>query len=395
MMPSSGTHAFPPAVVLGVTTNGLSFVRSLGRRGIHVTMLETPAGHPGMTSRYGTPCPLPDITDHPDAWLAALDTIGRREEHPVLIATGDEHILFVSRHRELLARHFRFRIPAAGLAEVLCSKQAQYERLIEMDCPMPKTAFVKPGDDNLFELAERTIGYPCVVKPTSSHGWRRRGTGVKLRLAHSPDELRAALDEMAATGVPFVLQEFIPGGDDQIHACVAYCGEGGRLLASMTKQKLRQHPPRCGNGSFQISTHNPEVAALSEGILQQLGYQGLVAIEYKWDARDSLYKMMEINPRSVSGNQLAVDAGVDLPWVYYRDLTGLPIPARAPCRAGVKYLHLGWDLQGFLIEHRAGRMALLPWLRSILGARSFAMFSWRDPRPFLSYAWAALRSLRA
>ena len=393
MMPSPGTKVIPPAVVLGVTTNGLAFVRSLGRRGIQVTMLETPAGHPGMTSRYGSPCPLPDITDHPDAWLAALETIGGRGERPVLIATGDEHIQFVSRHREQLARHFRFRIPAAGLAEVLCDKEAQYRRLIELGCPMPKTAFAKPGDGNLFELAERMIGYPCVVKPSSSHLWRRRDTGVKLRLAHTPGELREALRDMTEAGVPFVLQEFIPGGEDAIHAYVAYFGAQGHPLASMTKQKLRQHPPRCGNGSFQVSTHNQEVAALSEGILQQLGYQGLVATEYKWDVRDNRYKMMEINPRSVSGTQLAVDAGVDLPFVHYCDLVGLPIPLSAPWRSGVKYLHLGWDLQGFLIEHRAGRMGFLPWFRSILGARSFALFSWHDPRPFLEYAWAGLRRI--
>lgn len=384
----------PPAVILGVTTNGLSFARSLGRRGIPVVMLETPAGHPGMTSRYGIPCPLPDILEQPEAWLAALDEIARQASEPVLIATGDEHILFVSRYRERLERHFRFRIPAPGLAELLCDKEAQYRRLLELECPLPKTAFVTGSPTDLIELAERTVGFPCLLKPSFSHCWRRRGTGVKLRLAPTADALRAALRDGAAAGEPFVLQEYIPGHDDTLHGYLACYGANGRPLAALTKRKLRQYPPGCGNGSLQVSTQNPEVTALSERILGRLDYQGLVAIEYKWDARDAGYKIMEINPRSVSGNQLAVDAGVDLPFVYYRGVLGLPIPPTPPARPDVRYLHLGWDVQAFLAENRAGRLSLLSWIHSVIGARSFALFDWRDPRPFLSYAWAALRGGR-
>jgi hypothetical protein len=52
---SSAASSFPDAIVLGVNTGGLSFVRSLGRLGVSVTMLDSAPDRPGMRSRFGTP----------------------------------------------------------------------------------------------------------------------------------------------------------------------------------------------------------------------------------------------------------------------------------------------------------------------------------------------------
>src|SRR5687767_2052839 len=101
------------AIVMGVTTNGLAVVRSLGRRGIPVTMMEWQT-RPGMRSRFGTPLLMPSIYSQPETWLATIVGIGRDSScKPVLIPTGDEYVLFVSQHRDFLREHVRFSIPSA------------------------------------------------------------------------------------------------------------------------------------------------------------------------------------------------------------------------------------------------------------------------------------------
>ncbi len=377
--------------MLGVTTNGLSFVRSLGRRGIRVWMLDGSPGNPCMRSRCGTPVRLPDIGDHPDAWLSAvMERALRASSPPVLIPTGDEHLLLVSEHREMLAPHLRFRIPPPGLPEILCDKRLQYEALEERGWTIPKTAYPEAPCD-IARFAEETVGFPCLLKPYASHRWRRRGTGVKLRAAWSEPELRAAWDEMTAAGVPALLQEVVPGGDDRFHGYLAYYDAAGLPRAAFTKRKLRQHPPRFGNGSFQVSTRDPELADLSDRVLRSLNYQGLVGIEFKRDERDGELRLIEINPRSVSGNQLPIDCGVDFPYVYYRDAIGEPLPRVDGYRSGVRYVHLGWDVQAMLAKRRSGEITAARWLRSLAGVRSNALFSWRDARPALAYAGAAFR----
>ena len=181
------------------------------------------------------------------------------------------------------------------------------------------------------------------------------------------------------------MQEFIPGEDSALHGYLAYYGEEGQPLATFTKQKLRQFPLTSGNGSLQISTHNPELAQIAEAMLRSLNYTGMVAIEFKWDSRDQLYKLMEINPRGVSGNQLPIDCGVELPCVAYQDMSGAEPPLSSDYQVGVKYLHLGWDVQAFLALRRAGKLTTWQWLRSLWGVRSLAIFNWRDPKPFLCY----------
>jgi predicted ATP-grasp superfamily ATP-dependent carboligase len=382
--------------VLGVTTNGLSFVRSLGRRGIPVLMMDRLDQRPGMRSRFGTALPMPDLCDRPDVWLTTLHEIAdRAPSPPVLIATGDEHVLFLSEHRDRLAERFRFRIPEPGIAEMLCDKGRQHEQLAAAGWPLP-TAAVLGSDaadlaDDVAELAERTVGYPCILKPLVSHRWMRRRTGIKAAIAADADRLRAAHREMSRIGEPLFLQEFIPGPDTALHGVLAYCGAAGEPLALFTKQKLQQQPPLAGNGSLQVSTWQPELADLTRRILASLGYGGLVSIEYKLDPRDARFKLIEINPRSVSGNQLAIDCGIDLPFLAYQDALGDERPRPVSSyRRGIKYLHLGWHLEALEMLRRGGDLTAAEALRSFRGVRSFALFDPGDPLPFAAYVAGAI-----
>jgi predicted ATP-grasp superfamily ATP-dependent carboligase len=153
----------------------------------------------------------------------------------------------------------------------------------------------------------------------------------------------------------------------------------------MTKQKLRQFPLEVGSGSAMVSVFEPEVADLSRDLLRSFGYRGLANIEFKRDARDGIYRLIEVNPRSSNANQLAVSAGVDFPFLVYRYLTR-PDEPEAPSagfRVGVTWVHEDLDLQAFLALRKTGELTLAEWVGSLRGPRSWAVFSLRDPAPFL------------
>src|SRR5690606_12789612 len=92
-----------------------------------------------------------------------------------------------------------------------------------------------------------------------------------------------------------------------------------------------------------------------------------------------------------SGNRLAVESGVDLPFVAYRDALGLSPEPLPDARVGVKYIHLGWDWRAFRASRRAGGLGWAEWLRSLRGVRCDAIFDRRDLRPFLRYVAEAVR----
>ena len=182
-----------------------------------------------------------------------------------------------------------------------------------------------------------------------------------------------------------MVQEFIPGDDAALFGYLAFWDAEGREHSWLTKQKLRQYPRFIGDGSFQISVNAREVADLSRELLRKFAYRGLVAVEFKHDARDGTYRLMEINPRTVSGNQLAIRAGVDFPWIVYQYLV---YPGACPpvngFRPGVKYVNESWDLLAYRARRKDGDLPFWTWLRSLAGTRAWAIASTRDPQPFLA-----------
>jgi len=107
-------------------------------------------------------------------------------------------------------------------------------------------------------------------------------------------------------------------------------------------------PPGAGDGSFQVTVDASDILELSRRLLRAFGLRGFAGVEFKRHPRDGAFRLIEINARTESGNQLAISAGVDLPWIGYRYLTGegLPTEPIRPSRQ-VKYVNEEWDVQSF------------------------------------------------
>ena len=192
-----------------------------------------------------------------------------------------------------------------------------------------------------------------------------------------------------------MVQEIVPGEDRALFGYLAVWDSDGRELAWLTKRKLRQNPPGFGDGSLQITVEAPEVADLSRRLLRAFDYRGFVGVEFKLDATSGNHYLMEINPRTVSGNQMAISAGVDFPWIGYRYLTGSEggaEPTRA-FRPGVKFLNEELDAQAYLALRKSDGMTIGQWARSIRGTTSRAIWARDDPLPFVVLTWRLVRRL--
>ena len=159
-----------------------------------------------------------------------------------------------------------------------------------------------------------------------------------------------------------MVQQIVAGEDRALFGYLAVWDSDGRELAWLTKRKLRQSPPGFGDGSLQVTVEAPEVAELSRRLLRAFDYRGFVGVEFKLDATTGTYHLMEINPRTVSGNQMAISGGVDFPWIGYRYLTGSEggaEPARA-FRPGVKFVNEELDVEAYLALRRSDGMTMRP-----------------------------------
>ena len=379
---ANDARARPIAVTLGGSSNGLSFARSLGRRGVPVLMIESERSL-GTYTRYANAVLLPPAEEAPEAWIDLLELVGSRLSKPgVLFPTGDDHTLLVSRHRDVLDRRFRLVVPGPETVERIVNKRLQYGVAQATGIPVPRAYF--PESDEELRRLSGALPYPVLLKPYESHV-ARRTMGRKVIVVASETELVSAYAEFAERDLPVMVQEIVPGDDTTLFGYLAFFDEEGVEVAWLTKQKLRQHPAQFGDGSLQVTVDAPEVAALSRRLLGAFDVRGFVGVEFKRDARSGTYYLMEINPRTVSGNQLAISAGVDFPWIGYQYLTGSrPDTSHdPPFRLHVTYVNEALDVFAYAALRKSRAMSLRHWLGSLRGATARAIWARDDPLPLI------------
>jgi D-aspartate ligase len=179
-----------------------------------------------------------------------------------------------------------------------------------------------------------------------------------------------------------MLQELIPGDDTHgvNYNCYMWDGEP---LVEFTAQKLRLSPPGFGAPCAIVSRQIPEVVEPGRRILRALGFNGYACVEFKRDARDGVYKLMEVNGRVNLSLLLSVRCGINFAWLMYRHLVFGERPKAQAYRSGVYWLEGAKDAYYGAVGIAGGRISLRSFLRPYVGPHVFAIADLRDVRPAL------------
>jgi predicted ATP-grasp superfamily ATP-dependent carboligase len=311
------------AVVAEVAwVNGLAAIRSLGRRGLRVLALDHRPYALGFRSRYAEPRLAPDPLDDEDGFIAALRSVAEETDDVLpVFPTHDEHVNAIARHVDVLSDRYRFPFPSWEVLERIQSKRHQLETAEAAGLPVPRTFHPASRDEAL--AAGEELGFPVLVKPSANVGFRRSHRRQLFRCENAA-ELESAY-EAAAPHEPMV-QELIPGGDEELFTLGSYVSREGEALGLFTGHKLSQTRGFMGSARVGEARWVDEVAEQGLAFLRALGFHGISQVETKRDPRDGRFKLMEVNPRLWQWHSLAAACGVDLPYIAYRDLVGDPLP---------------------------------------------------------------------
>jgi D-aspartate ligase len=377
MKAAEGRHA---AVVMQVSwANGLDMIRDLSTCDVPLLALDANARALGLHSRLAAGMVCPDPREHEGEFLRFLEDLGSRfTRRPVLFPTHDQYIWPISRHAEHLETWFL--IPFSGWETMrrLHDKREQMEAAWRVGVDTPRTVFIE-GEDDLARGAEE-IGFPAIFKPVESLAFKVRFRRHVLEIG-SRDELLRVYDKVRDCGT-LMLQDIVPGGDEELYTLGSYLDAQSRPLAQFTGHKLRQHPPRFGHVSMAVSAWVPELAEAGLRLLHELGYHGVSQVEFKRDPRDGRYRLMEVNARHWMWHSLATACGVNLSLAAYRDAVGDPYMAPRQVD-GKKWVVSLTDVRDALSRWRHGEEKLGPWLRSYRGVKVDGIYSLRDPMPGL------------
>lgn len=368
-------------VVIGGDYQGLGIIRSLGRRGIPVCVVDDEHSI-GRFSRYTTHAVKVDDLRDERATVETLLGIGRRLglHGWVLYPTREETVAALSRHRSVLAEVFRVPTPDWSVVRWAWDKRNTYELAGRLGIGVPRTWY--PRD--VHDLTAIDGDPPWVVKPAIKEDFLH-ATKAKAWRADSTADLMARFEEAAHLVGPgeVMIQEMIPGDGRQQFACCAFVREG-EPVATMVVRRRRQHPREFGRASTFVETIElPLLEQLSARILGAIGYTGLAELEYKLDPRSGEFKLLDFNARTWGYHSLGFAAGVDFPYLQFADQIGEPV-RRCRARVGTRWIRLVTDLPIGLAEIYHRRLPARSYLRSVTGAQVASVFAREDPVPAIA-----------
>ena len=357
---------------------GLAVTRTLGRCGVPVYGVHESRTSPAALSRYTTGrfvWPTAGECEHQRQLLDGIAAVAERIGRPaVLIPTDDHAARFVCDHAGVLRDWFLFADSPSELVHRVTDKAALHDWCGAHGVAVP-TATVATTAADFAAYASRGP-FPVVAKRATprllANGRRARSTCV----VRTPGEL-LSIDVTA----PLLLQEHIPSAWSEDWLFHGYCDHASECVVAFTGRKLRSFPAAAGETAFGRSEANPALEAHARSLLHQLGYRGVMSLDYRYDRRDGRYKLLDFNPRTGAIFRLfQTDAGVDVIRALHLDITGRAIPAGRPQTGRVVAVE-GYDVRAFRAERRAGALTLRPWLSSWRSVDETAWFAADDVLP--------------
>jgi D-aspartate ligase len=365
------------AIVLGGAHGSLEIARSLGRRGIPVWLLT--ADNPlASWSRYverSLSWPGP----REDAATSFLIELGHRYglNGWTLFAGSDEDLRFVAQNHAALGAVFTLTTPTWDKVRWTYDKRRMNARAAELGIARPLTCYPQTRD----ELTELGIPFPVILKPAVRESRNALTDAKAWRVDDEPTLLERYEEAEALVGADSVMiQELIPG-DGTTQFSYAAVWDRGKPVGSLVARRRRQYPIEFGFTSTFVETIAlPEVEAAASRFLDSLDFSGLVEIEFKYDARDGAYKILDVNARAWTWIALGAAAGIDFPALQWRLAAGEQV-APPLARCGVRWHYFSRDLAASIHEMLMLRLSPLAYLRSLRRSSASAVFAWDDPWP--------------
>lgn len=375
-------NSVPVVVLVSSQHGGLGIIRSLGRAGIPVYGVHRDLWEPAARSRFLRRSFAWDFassaaSDSVTFLLKVADKIGER---PILIPTSDVTALFLAENAEPLSPGYLFSTSSAEVVRTFSSKRHTCELCHKLAIPTAEIAYPQSREDIL--AFAQTATFPVILKGEYGEFQLKRGTKARVTIVLTAEALLGIYDLNAENGPPgIIVQEYIPGDDDTVWMFNGYFNERSERLFGATGRKLRQFPAHRGSTCLGICAKNEVVESQTIRLMQAVRYRGPLDLGFRFDARDSQYKLLDVNPRIGSTFRLfAASTGLDVVRAFYLDLTGQAVPY-AQVREGRKWMVEANDIVSSWSDLREGKLTPGKWIRSLRGVQECAWLNWNDPIP--------------
>ena len=311
----------------GMWGKTLAAVRSLGKRGFHVTTGEWTRFATSLFSKYcSKKIVYPSPKSSPEKFFGWLIGELKTNKYDMILPAELETQLLLVKNRNEIEKYTRLPFADYDLISNLQNKAWLMKIAKSRGFLCPKTYF--PDNPDIKKSFINSLEYPVVIKPRISSGSR----GVVY--IKNPFDLPTAYQKVHKRFPYPLIQEFIPnGGAFGVGALFNFNSKPG---PTFVYKRIREYPVSGGPSTLRESVLNEEIKETAISLLKSLGWSGVAMVEFRVDSRDGKPKLMEINPRLWGSLQLAILSGVDFPFLLYKLAVDEHVEQVSSYKVGVK-----------------------------------------------------------
>jgi len=373
-----------PVLIMGGRENALSLVRRFGAAGI-ITRVSGPRDCWGMNSRFcSSSYPVPRNQSDEAFWQQLLLTDNHPElDNSLLIPGSDVAINFIATNRDKLQSRFLMVDNTAEMELALLDKRQTLKLAKSAGVATPN--FWDARNENDLDRIRQSIVFPVMVKPITSHEFIRV-FGQKLFIIEKDfDKLAEKVRLSWSENLEVMVIEMIPGPDSQLSSYYTYIDKHHQSHFDYTKCIVRRYPVNRGLACFHKNTWLPDTANAGRQFFQGIGFTGFGNIEFKLDPRDNVLKVIEANARFTAAQEMIVQSGAPIDFIYYCVATGQPAPQFSSYNENLTYWYGLRDLLAFLQMKKSGSITTRQWIQSLFPFKHVSpLHSFNDPYPSIA-----------
>ena len=226
----------------------------------------------------------------------------------VYIPTGEE-IFAVSRNRKRIeGTGIRLVVSDIDILETLNNKVLSFRVAEKAGIPVPKTIIPNNLDD-IYSFI-RMVDLPVIIKKN----WSRSAQHVIKITENNFNKIEELISNYKLKYGSFIIQQFVEGKTYGVSLLM----NKGKPRAIFTHKRLREKIFSGGPSTLRISTKNPQLENYAVKLLESVNFHGVAMVEFKYNEQTGEAWFIEVNPRFWGSVGLAINSGVNFPYLLYK-----------------------------------------------------------------------------
>lgn len=300
----------------GSHKNTLAIIRYLGKEGYIIDILHHKKSAPAYSKFCNKLIICPSVEKESE-YIEFVIALVKNHHYDILIPVGVNAVENLSKHLTILHQYVNIELSPYETIRMALEKKLTFHYAEDNNINHPETIY--PANIEEAILLSEKLTFPLIIKSSNESVIKFPTIYVndRAQLIFSLQNLMDNETEAIKKSFPLIQKQIIGKG----YGFFAIYQKGICKKIFM-HERIRENPVAGGSSTCARSFYDPKLIEIGKKILDGLHWHGQAMVEFKKDAKDGEYKLIEINPKFWGSLELCLNSGMNFPLFLCEMATG-------------------------------------------------------------------------